>query len=242
MIASTSAWMLYWALVLGPAPQSKQPLEIHPGDPAVNGSFIQPYTNQWKMIQKSADGSRSQVGRWTDQVKIVDQDGEQRIERIQVMNGPQGQSEMVNQAVRRTLEPRSFRSSGSGAAVEVVFDGTHVRMGRPDLSNPKTIDLKMPAFDWTLYGLLLAAFPLEENYSAKFPYFDGNISGLHRVEWMSFEVQGREEVDAGANRRVEAWLAVTKQGWKFWLTKAPPYIIRLEIPTGNGAAQIWEME
>lgn len=236
-------WMLSAAAMPGqPVPQPKAVQEVRPGDPSVNGSFIEPYANQWKMIQQAADGSRSEVGKWTDQVRIIEQDGEQLIQRTQAIYGPQGekQSEMVNLTVRSTLLPRRFQRSSGGSTMEMAFDGAQVKIGRPDLSNAREVDLKMPVFDWTLYGLLLAAFPLEEGYSARFPYFAGNVSGFYNLEWMSFEVKGRQPV-AAAGRQVEAWLAETEQGWKFWLTKQAPYVIRLEIPAGNGAAQIWEM-
>ena len=98
------------------------------------------------------------------------------------------------------------------------------------------IQLDRPYFDFNTgtFGLLLAAFPLKEGYSARFPVFR-SYDPKAEPAWIDFEVKGKELAPAGPGKTVEAWLVVanspdTNEVMTFDLVKEPPYIIRLRQP------------
>jgi hypothetical protein len=91
-----------------------------------------------------------------------------------------------------------------------------------------------PIFDFNagMFGLLIAGFPLAEGYSARFPVFN-IVEPAKAPAWVDFHVDGKEKVDAGPGKQVEAWRVVvnspaTDEVMRFDLIKEPPYIIRLQ--------------
>jgi hypothetical protein len=98
-----------------------------------------------------------------------------------------------------------------------------------------------------MFGVLLATFPLREGYTATFPTDPPeykNKEGAEPVEWLTFRVTGRESVAAGPGRQVEAWVVETDMSFghdKFWLTREPPYVIKLIYTGPRGGKQVFEM-
>ncbi len=48
---------------------------VAPGDASVSGRHIEPYTNEWRMTYRAADGAVRPVGRWLDSLDVVTIDG-----------------------------------------------------------------------------------------------------------------------------------------------------------------------
>lgn len=224
--------VLFFALLTA----GQEPATVLPGDGTVDGSHFQPYTNAWNMYLVSAQGQRSKNGYWTDQLTHEVWNGQPALRRVQKVESSMGNFVMINVAGRKSMRPFYFESGYVG---EVRFEEGAVETTSPSGSKRRQ-ELTQPAFDWSLYGLLLAAFPLEDGYSARFPYFGGTLPTGGGELWMEFRVEGRETVPAGPLGVVEAWKVVTKDGWIFHLTSKAPYVIRLEMPQG-GATQVWEM-
>ena len=102
------------------------------------------------------------------------------------------------------------------------------------------VDLNEPVFDYTggMYGVLLAALPLHEGLTTTIPTLSEDRDEPDRV---LVKVGKQELVDAGPGKQVSAWRVDTEENNAnqshsiFWVTKDPPYVIKLVtvIPTGN---------
>ena len=79
-----------------------------------------------------------------------------------------------------------------------------------------------------MYGILLASLPLRKGLKGSLPAIADREPTLTAEP---FEVIGKETVHAGARGNVTAWVVESthpaEYTMRFWLTKTPPYIIRL---------------
>jgi hypothetical protein len=232
-----SSWPILAALLaLTPAhARAAEPVTVHPGDPAVDGSFIRPYTNQWKITQVTPSGKSVGRGTWTDKLEMATVNGKRVIKRTQTELLTERTVTNVNIVDPKTLAPISSEiTDNKGYLRHWDFDGNKVQIKRS--SEPAggevkstTVTLDTPVYDFLggMYGMLLVAFPLKAGYSAKFPIFNDDKNSL---DWLTFTVGGQEPVDAGSGKKVQAWAVQTEaEGFKmtFYLTKESPYVIRL---------------
>jgi hypothetical protein len=220
------------------------------GDAAVDGSFIQPYKNKWKLVGTAPDGSVKEMGTWSDDTRVVDLEGRKVLKRRQSWNYGFGIETYINIVEQKTLTPVMSQYVNAGGLYyrfEYARDGKTVRYQRSpqpqgDGSAPVKIsspmeqgelvaDMRVFDFNAGMFGLLIAGFPLKAGYSARFPVF--NIAEPSKVPaWIDFRVDGKAMVAAGPGKQVEAWQVVanspaTGEVMRFDLVKQPPYIIRL---------------
>jgi hypothetical protein len=226
-------------------PAAAEPAVVEVGNPVVDGSFIQPLKNKWRMIEQRSDGTTRDGGTWSDEVVIEERDGRSVLRRTQVETRPNGRSgTYVNVVDRKTLAPIASEFSGSrGLSRRTEFDraGTHVKWAQTvpgGTKEEKSYTLDRPVFDFNggMYGMLIVGFPLKEGYSAKFPTLDDD----GKVAWITFRVTGRAEVPAGPGKKVTAWVVeadspATAEHMTFSLTKEAPYVIRLEQKMAGSA-------
>ncbi len=231
-----AALALVPGLALAPAlARGAEPVTVRPGDPAVDGSVIRPYTNKWKITQTGLSGKSVVRGTWSDQLEITTVNGKPAIKRTQIEALTERTVTNVNVVDPKTLAPiMSEISDTKGFFRHWDFDGKKIDIKRS--SEPaggeikaSSVTLDTPVFDFLggMYGVLLVGFPLQTGYAAKFPIFDDEKNAMG---WISFTVGGKEQVQAGPDKKVEAWAVQTEaEGFKmtFYLTKEPPYVIRL---------------
>jgi hypothetical protein len=224
---------------------------VHPGDAAVDGARLVPYTNAWQVTYQDSTGRViARGGRWLDTVTVFRQDGRTVLRRAQTVVVRDGKvfQTTVNLADAASLRPIMSAEYRGPAGWRREFDGTHVTIAEDDSSGGHRTHqavLGTESFDFYggLMGLLIAAFPLREGYQATFPA-DFEAQDGERVEWVSFRVAGRDTVAAGEGRTVPAWVVdlPTPYGpYRFWLSDRAPYIIRLVYTRPNGLRQIWDM-
>jgi hypothetical protein len=234
-------------------PQPAQPTIVKVGDPAVDGSFIKPYKNAWKITRLMPDGKSLDGGTWTDEMTVVEDHGRSLLKRLQIEKLPRGTFTTLNLVDQRTLAPiLSDETDDRGYHVRLEFvDPTHVKaehVGGPGAKpggpvKKEDLTLAMPAFDFLggMYGMLLVGFPLHEGYSARLPIF---LDQGDKVDWLTFTVGAKESVPAGPGKRVDAWRVTTENGgykMLFHLTKEAPYVIRLEQTGPRGGRSVFEM-
>ena len=230
--------------------QASEPVKVLVGDKAVDGSFMESYKNKWKLIGKAPDGSVKEMGTWSDDVQVLDMDGRKVIKRRQSWNYGKGIETYINIVDQEKLTPilsQYVNSGGLYYRFEFGSDGKTIRYQRSpqpagDPPGPFKISSPMeqgdvvadiPIFDFNsgMFGLLIAGFPLQAGYSAKFPVFNTSDPG-HVPAWVDFQVEKQEVVPAGPGKSVKAWLVTvhspaTDEVMRFDLIKEPPYIIRL---------------
>ena len=247
---------LHLAVLLGSTVLSafaQSPAEtILPGDSRVDGSFIKTAKNAWKMTGTSPAGRRTDGGIWSDSIEVIDRAGTAIIRRTQVDSGPEGATTFVTETVRDTLKPiRAEVTTAAGLHRVWSFTADHVHStiempahgDKPAQTKENDVSIDQPVFDFDggMFGLLIAGFPLKENFSARFPVFDPRTG----VAWASYTVIGRERVPAGKRRTVDAWIVEVKDPVRvarmiFALKKEPPYVIRLE-ELGEGNVWVFDM-
>jgi hypothetical protein len=232
--------------------KAAEPAEIKVGDPAVDGSFIKAYKNGWKITQYTPTGQSVEGGTWTDEVQIVDDHGRSAIKRIQVKKGLKNSYTSINVVDHKTLAPISTElTEVTGYHCKIDFNGTHVTAdhtgtfpGDPTPPQGKTeLTLATPAFDFAggLFGLLFASLPLHEGYTGKFPSF---VDEGDKIDSQTFTVLGKQTVPAGPGKQAETWKVRTVLGgftMDFFVTKEPPYVIRLEQTGPRGGRAVFDM-
>jgi len=231
-----------------PAAPASEPAVLKVGDPAVDGSIIKPFTNQWSMVFTKPDGASRNMGTWTDEVKVEAKNGRSVLTRTQTTTTKAGQGKYVNVVDHKTLAPISSEYTNTkGVFKHADFDGAHVKFkhtaGTPDSKmEEQEATLDPPPFDFNggMYGLTIVGFPLKEGYSARFPAFNTEDG---KIEWTTYQVAGRRKVPAGPGKEVEAWIVNlhfdSGVAMEFAMVKEAPYIIRLVQSDKNGT---WTFE
>jgi hypothetical protein len=222
---------------------------IRVGDPGVDGSFLKPYKNAWKVVYAFPGKEPFLVGSWTDELATVEINGRHLLKRSQMADYAKYNvlTTYVNVFDSKTMSPVSmdFKRNDTGEWAHRDFEGARVKYRRADSGDEtKTqtgqLEMKEAIFDYNggMYGLLLAALPLKEGLKATFPSLSEDRDEL---DWITVTVGKQELVDAGPGKQVMAWPVDTEGNYAnkshsiFWVTKQPPYIIKLvtTIPTGK---------
>ena len=222
-----------------PAASPPKSVRVKLNDPSVDGSFLKPYKNAWKVVYSFPGKEPFLVGTWSDELSTVEIAGRHLMKRTQVADYAKYRVVTTNINV---FDPRNmapvfdeFRKSDTGESVHRDFDGAGVSLQRLKSgtdSKAETARLKMdePVFDYYggMYGVLLAAFPLREGYTATIPTLAEDGDGF---ELVTFVVRKEELVDAGPGKQVMAWPVELDQPNRdhliFWISKEPPYVIKL---------------
>ena len=226
-----------------------QPVKVAVGDSIVNGTSLQPYKNLWQLSIIGQGGKTyPDVGTWSDQLEFVRADGRDCLQRTQIARFKKdGQllatTTTINIFDPRTMAPisRSFTKhpeKGGDEITQVVFRdaAVHMEQTKDGKVESKDVTLETRPFDFYggLYGLLLAAFPLKNGFSASLPSVNEDDPAL---SWVTFTVTRQELVDAGPKGRMNAWVVESDTNlgpMKFWLSKDAPYILRLEYKAKDG--------
>jgi hypothetical protein len=241
--------LLLPAILGAQSPPSTAIEAINVGDPSVDGSFLKPYKNAWKVVYAFPGKEPFLVGTWTDELTAVDIQGRHLLRRTQMADYAKYNivTSYVNVFDPKTMSPifMDFKRSDTGEWAHRDFDGKAVKYrrghsGDEGKAQSGKLDLNEPVFDYNggMYGVLLAALPLKEGYKVTLPSLSEDRDELDRI---TVTVGKQELVDAGPGKQVMAWPVDTEGNYAnkshsiFWITKEPPYVIKLvtTIPTGK---------
>ena len=245
-------------LIVGAAGRADPPITVHVGDSVVDGSILEPYQNEWTFSYQNPGEDPVKAGRWTDDLRRKIVSGRSVMVRTQVAIYDKKDLKVVtvNTFEPKTMAPISMdwrMDSGRLGLNHREFSGTHVKFRRrprirkmgdePGTLTEGEATLEVPPFDFFggMNGLLLAALPLREGLSIRFPAIEEDKEAL---SWVEVRVQSQSRVAAGKARTVKAWVvkAETHDGpMTFWLTRKPPYIIKLEFRPISGPAWVYSM-
>ena len=244
-----AAWVAVSSPVHAQSPAST-PEVLKVGDPRVDGSFLKPCKNAWKIVYEVPGKEPFLVGTWTDELSEVEVNGRRLLQRSQMADYAKYNivSTYVNVFDPKTMAPVSmdFKRSDTGEWAHRDFEGSRVKYRRGksrDEVKAQTgqLEMKEPVFDYNggTYGVLLAALPLKEGLKASFPTLSEDRDEMERV---TITVGKQELVDAGPGKQIMAWPIDTEADYAnqshsiFWVTKEPPYVIKLvtTIPAGKG--------
>ena len=221
------------------------------GDGTIDGSFLQPYNNAWMYSVKLPNGQTSPQGIWSDHLQWTTVDGKQVMLRVQGTTFVNGVSNTIRNVFDpKTMAPITSETHGiDGSIFRRTFAGAHVvtetLAGPKDPAVKTEADLPTAVYDFNggLYGLLLATLPLKTGLTGSLPAVADRENTLS-VE--PFHVLREESVSAGSRGMVKAWVVESGHPgdyhMTFWLTKQPPYIIKLvDVMESNGRVLTWEM-
>ena len=231
------------------SPSTPSIQNIKVGDPSVDGSFLKPYKNAWKIVYEFPGKEPVLVGMWTDELVAIELNGRYLLKRTQMADYAKYNivSTYVNVFDPKTMAPvySDFKRSDTGEWVHRDFEDARVTYRRANSKgDQKTqngkLEMKEPVFDYNggMYGILLATLPLNEGLKAGLPALSEDRDEYDQV---AVTVGKQELVDAGPGRQVMAWPVDTEANYAnkshsiFWVTKEPPYVIKLvtTIPTGK---------
>jgi hypothetical protein len=217
---------------------------------ALEGTILRPYDNVWLYTVRFPDGRVRTQGLWSDHLERAEADGRPVLKRVQGMTYLNG----VTSAVINVFDPATLRPylneqhRPDGSFLSRRFEGRHVvaeHRKAGESAAPVSADLTADVFDFYggMFGLIIAAAPLKDDYAATLPIIaeDEDVAGT-----VSFKVVGREWVNAGFRGRVRAWVVTSETPgqyvMKFWLIQAPPYILKLEMTyPGQDYVASWDM-
>jgi hypothetical protein len=225
-----------------------------------DGSFLEPYTNLWNVtVVVAKDGRRVDAGTWSDEGKFITWKGQPAFRRVQVFSIKRtgGKTTTTNVFDAKTMRPlaREF-STSAGDDTQLLINGTDVEVIDgigPNRAAPKHTHLTIaqPFYDFSggTYGLLLAGLPLTDGYSGSLTTIAERDQSLQNIP---FKVVAHELVEAKPGTNVMAWKV--EAVWHepdpktdgslltFWLTKSPPYIIKLIYDSrGLGQTYVYTM-
>jgi hypothetical protein len=236
---------LLFLVGVAPSPARVREHRVAVGDGTVDGRFLRPYTNQWRLSYRKADGSVIDAGTTTDELVSMTIEGKACYKRTQITTykARPVTTRVENVFDARTLAPVSLDFWMNDEHVNHrQFNGTTVTTRNRE-KEAKTAELDRVPYDFFggMYGLLAAALPLRQGYVASLPAIDEESSELHDVR---LETVGREQIASVGGKKVEAWVvsAETYQGpMRFWLTRTPPYVLKLTWQTPQGVVAVYEM-
>jgi hypothetical protein len=219
------------------------------GDARVDGSFLKPYKNAWKVVYTFPGKEPFLVGTWTDELSPVEVKGQHLLKRTQMADYAKYNIVTTYENVfdPKTMAPVSmdFKRNDTGEWAHREFESNKVTYRRGDSGDAaKTksgnLELKQRVFDYNggMFGLLLASLPLREGFKAVLPTLSEDRDAPDQV---TVTVGKQELVDAGPGKQVMAWPIDTEANYAnqshsiFWVTKEAPYVIKLVtvIPTGK---------
>jgi hypothetical protein len=215
---SVRIWLLAALSALLPLPPARLAAQAAPGDtvrvgsPALNGSFLRPYANLWRVTVTLPNGTVRDFGTSSDSVQRVRVGATPAFRRTQVATGPGDLADTtVNVFDAATLAPLADSMMRKGAHFRHrQFAGTRVRAGGPADSAGRsaetelTLESSMFDFYGGMWGLLLAGLPLRAGYAATLPSI---YEFSDSVGWVSPRVVGRERLTVPHAGRVDAWVS-----------------------------------
>lgn len=235
----TSAML--WAVPAFAQPAAQPTIKV--GDGTITGAKLKPYSNAWMFSFKAPDGIVHDQGIWSDVMRWKDVDGKHLLERVQGMTYATGQSSVtINRFDPKTLAPVYSELHGpDGKILKRTFSGAHIETDFTSAPGAKvehrSTDLPFAIYDFNggMYGMLLAAQPLRVGYKGVLP---AAKEFEDKPDLVPFEVVGKERIRAGFKGETDAWVVKVSgdNPMTFWLSDAPPYILRLVLPFQKGEA------
>jgi Protein of unknown function (DUF3108) len=226
---------------------------VHVGDGTIDGSVIQDYDNVWLVTVHYNDGRVVERGLSSDHVRLRTANGVRYGTRAEgttavIVKGealPTSNFTMTfNVFDPMTMRPIRGESYGSTGESEIRhFSEKHVTTITKQSSSPdRTQETETPetVFDINggMTGLLLAALPLKDGYTANIPGV-----GDTAFDTTPIRVIGQENVQAGHYGKCKTWVVEVGPAASvstYWISKAPPYVIRATVKTSNAVAS-WDM-
>ena len=214
---------------------------LQPGSSKVDGSFIEAYSNKWKVSILDSLGNKKFVRIWTDRLDLFHLNEGVYLYRTQNLydSEKKWQESWFNIVEAENLKPVLFTQlKADGSQHFIKFSSDELIIKNNDSQESEIITLDKPVFDWNLYGILLVGLPFKENFSFRLPFWSQQTK---TAETLTATPAGQEEIETLSGNKYNTQKITTDRGLTFWLVKEKPYVIQLTLALENGSTMIWEM-
>lgn len=226
-------WLFVLTLLLAAPASASQRLAV--GDALIDPGFMQPYSARFELQQRDADGNSRPDGYWTDEMRVVEQDGQRLLRREVAVFDAQGQRLLhrINLADAQTLAPVTTDQRGpDGAVLHMDFADTRLRVTKIDSHTQPAAQLDLafpqPALDLSLWAPTLASLPLTVGASYEIPVLGAGGT----LAWETVTVEAEEDLTLADGGKLSVHRVRTAtRPWTAWINKQhPPYLFRVEKP------------
>jgi hypothetical protein len=183
-------------------------------------------------------GSERVVGVTTEEIRVIEVDGRQALQRTQAAESPSLGNRTASAVVlRSTFGPLSHHDQHGEGSTSLHYSGLAIsgrRTGTDGKVEPIHVTLDSPVFDAHSVEMILRVLPLRQSYVAELPVYHAHFGQVLKV---ALRVQGKEAVDAGGGRMADAWVVETDWGQArvtYWIGQKSPELLKqsLVLPTG----------
>lgn len=226
-----------------------------PGNGIADGRRIPEFSNTLVQTRHHDNRKIQDIGVWNDTVEIRRRPDGESLFRIQTADLYEEESWYQEIEVdRRTLAPRSVMiHSGERLHNRVLYDGHVVHTTRrmwpegDSIGGPVDVDMVLtppePIFEWQLWELTLAAFPLAPGFACRFLAHHVQVNATSPLIRIAFEVTGSERVWTEHEGELECWRVelIADNPWTVWIARDPDIapVVRAEIRYPD-STDVWE--
>jgi hypothetical protein len=228
-----------------------------PGNGIADGDRIPEYENILIQTRTFADKTAREIGVWTDEVRFRHAACGDILIRTQSANMHDEASwHQEIEVKRKTLTPHSVLiHSGEQLHNRVMYNGHVIHTTRrlwpegDSEGGPVMVDLVLTppeaVFEWQLWELTFAAFPLEVGFACRFLAHHVQINAASPLIRVSFVVTGEERIWSELDGWTDCWRieALADNPWTAWIakdrTQAPIVKVMIEYP---GYTDTWARE
>lgn len=223
---------------------------VSPDDGIVTGKHIPAYSNAWSMTAVNPDGTVVNRGVWNDEISFYKLGGREILKRIQHIHYVDKITIQEEDVYRDSLNHIHLMiyDSGKNPHTDINYDNKKI-WGRKVfriaglkeielMSAPFSYELPQPVFDWHLWGILIAGFPLKVGYSARFLAHESYSYLPGDFRWFTIKVTGTDVIDGGKWGKINCYIVEVNAEvfWKIWIaidkTIAPVQQIRIDNTDG----------
>ena len=208
------------------------------GNPNIEWGRLGPQTDSKKVVllEHATEGV---VGITTEEIKVIEVDGTPTLQRTQALESDSlGNRVTTTVVLRSTFEPISHHDEHVDGTTSLDYSGLTISGTRKTSDGkvePIHVTLDRPAFDAHSVEMILRVLPLGQDYMAELPVYHAR-SG--RVISVTVRVNGKEAVDAGAGKKVKAWIVETDWGhakMTYWIGEKSPELLKQSSILPSGA-------
>jgi len=231
---------------------------VSPIDNIVTGVNIPEYKNTWMMTEiLNGSNEEKKRGEWEDEIKLSKKNDKDTLIRIGNVYFADGIRQYhYDEAYRENMIPiySEIKDVTSNEyLMKVNYDGNKISgfkrfsVEETDRNNRLpayyTYEIDRLVFDWHWWGLLIASFPLKENYTARFLAHTSTGYSYSPFRWISFTVTGKEKINAGKWGKINCWVIKinAEVPWTIWVSTdqniAPVLQLEVKMPE---AVQRWK--
>ncbi len=221
-------------------------IELRPGDPRITCDVTVPHVSRWSMTRIVPGALPVDLGVWLDRQEVVSIDG-RTLRRFQsdvigTTGRPRRDVVFWDQNTMETVSAELGNYNNSGGWAYFVYDHEHVsQVYRRDpfaeaFSESRTLDTRVfePG-----HGLVFAKIlDLRPPNQVRYPYHQ---RATDEVIWVTLQAVRDEVLETPKFGPIQTLLIESSRGWRYWTVSDPPYVYRLDIPTGDGTIDRWDL-